>query len=688
MHVPCRSQAPPDHVDIDVDVEILRCVFDECKKVLNTGSTDEVYEVAAKLLDAADMKEIWQISTEQNLWSGVVQALLQRLCCKTGEAELQQQLLKVLRVVAGDPGNSKAIHAAGGVQQLLSFTAAGNAHPVLTQQAAYTTLQQLLAALAAEPSLLARSLQGLQDERDLLQRQYEDTTAENVRLRQQYEEAAAENARLLQQLQQAAGQQASENRTRLEQQLQQAMEENCSLQAQLKQQQEHTEERCAMLQKQLERTAAESAAAAASHLQQLQQLQQQRAAGQQGQDAAAAAEAAAALEELWRKTEAECSSLLQQLHLSEAQIEQTTEQAAARDAELASLNAELQETQDQLQAATARCQKLQLQLEQRQVQQNHQQAWERVGDARLLQLLLDDKTAAAAASELARRVSACAIDLVTVRRGATKALLQLLASESASVQQHAVFVLHHSIDDQDTAAAHDLIKAGGLQKLVQLMHKSSSAAVQEHAAAAVARLAACSTLARTPNIVPSLVQLLAGSHEGVQRSATAALTNLALQPECISAFSAAGGFGHLVKLLDSKSQKVQNAALVALRNIAYPDAGSKAAVRNAGGLPLVVQLLSSSDVGVQINAAQALCALVVGSRPAAASPANKELFVDLRAPVALQQMKGSTDAYAQHAAAAALKELGLFTAGGASPGGHIDASRPDDQGVGARLPRV
>jgi hypothetical protein len=622
--------------------------------------------------------------------AGSFPELQQRLeAAESAQAALQQELMSVRQQLEQPP------------EECSSCVAAAAMHASLQQQ--LQQLQTQLARSEEECSSLQRLLHAEQKQAEegvaallLKLRQQQEQGAQHASLQQQCRDAAEhaeQQGQQLQELQQQLQEQrvlSKETQSHLRQQLQAVQEEllreheahSCLhkdlretqdgfLALQLQEQQVASQHE--LLQQQHEQLEAENA-------QLLQQLQGQAAAGQSSRlhDNAALSSTAPAVtvdtfEQLWKEAEADRMKLL-------AQNKQLVEQATFLRAQLDMLQRQQRQQQEDALA------------DQQQHTNPDLQAWARVGDARLLQLLCASKPAESAAvlQELARRVSARTIALAAVRSKAVNSLLPLLAHRSPAVQQCAVFVLHHSIDSTDEAAAQRLCDAGCVKQLVKLLDPSCCAELQEHAAATLARLAACSEQVRHQKLVPPLLKLLRGSSQAVHRCAAAALANVAQDSACNTAICEQDGIQQLVALLNSSSQKVQNAALVALRNLAHYSARSRTAVRLAGGLEFVVKLLSSSDEGVQTNAANAVCALAGGDSPA--SIANRDEFNARKAGDALQQLQQSSDPEAQDAAENALECLGSCSASGAAAARawvrSADARRIRDQDCTAGLPRV
>jgi hypothetical protein len=667
--------------DKDTELRTLQQELQETQEQLQRALADcsTPQSAAAAETEQTDTQQLQQLRQEHALAAERHSLVLQQLRQAQGQCRaLQQQLQQQEEMIAQ---NEQLQQQHAQLTSELTFS-----------RAALAAAEELWQKTEAECSELRQNLQELLNLQEL----------QNMQLKEQAG-AQLDNASLRQQLQQLQQEvcQAKTDCSSLQQQLHQLNTENKELSCQL----QHAQQRCTALEQQQEQNTTQYELLQQQHA----QLTDSHAALLLDAEYNRAAEAAS--KELWQKTEAECSELRQKLQelldLQELQKMQLKEQAEALDTPLGRVHADWQQQpgavqqqqqqQQQQHVAAARCQQCEELQQQQLAQQRSQQKWSRVGDARLLQLLSHDngEIAEAAVTELARRVSGGAINLGTVSRDSTSNLLQLMAKGSATAQQHAVSVLRHSIDTRDAATADRILTAGGLTQLKRLLG-ANRAEVQENAAAAIARLAECSVRVRVPELVPPLAALLSNDSEGVQRCAAAALNNIALNSACIPSIRTSGGIKQLVQLLRSPNQKVNNAALVALRSVVYCDASSKTAVRLANGLAPVVDLLKSSDVGVQINAAKAVCALVAGGTPGTGSSANGEDFVVLEAPAALQLLEQSSDLFARHAAVEARKVLGGFSAAGsAAAAAKARSSQPDTWQMGdqfsaveKQLPRV
>eukprot|EP00887_Chlorella_sp_A99_P006679 scaffold3.g6679.t1 len=189
--------------------------------------------------------------------------------------------------------------------------------------------------------------------------------------------------------------------------------------------------------------------------------------------------------------------------------------------------------------------------------------------------------------------------------------------------------------------------------------KSSSAAKQQDAARALARLAG----GRPPNperlhaiaaagAIPRLVRMLDASGEGPALQAAVALGALAAGGPSYQALIAAGsGIPPLLARLSDPSLAVQQEAAATLHKVTYCSAPNMEAIASAGGLPLLVAATGSPSEAVQQHAAavvRALCCV---------SPALADAVVDAGGIPALVHALGSGSLGLQRQAAAALRNL-------------------------------
>ena len=156
-------------------------------------------------------------------------------------------------------------------------------------------------------------------------------------------------------------------------------------------------------------------------------------------------------------------------------------------------------------------------------------------------------------------------------------------------------------------------------------------------------------------VVPAVLPLLSSSAEEVQESAARAIEKLSRMPAAAIAVRRAGeqGIQALIDLMASTDEGVQLAAICALVNIAHSDPKAAAAIRDCDGLKPLVAFLVSANVAIQIAAANTLLGC---SR----NEANKTVLRELGAIEQLLKMLPFTNPRdAQAAAVATLAYLTL-----------------------------
>ena len=194
--------------------------------------------------------------------------------------------------------------------------------------------------------------------------------------------------------------------------------------------------------------------------------------------------------------------------------------------------------------------------------------------------------------------------------GDIPALVRQLRSKNRVQQAAAASALREIACYGPDAALQEIVAAGGIAPLAQLLRESSSAAVLEHAASVLPMLAAGNSdevAAEMGGMLPTLLRLLA------RRGSVAACTANLLaglaggSPELATAILAAGGLPALVSLLGSdKTEGERWMAAGALTNMSPHGPEFSAAVVAAGGLPPLIQMLGSHSALLQMAAAKAL----------------------------------------------------------------------------------
>ncbi|TLD08776.1 uncharacterized protein PgNI_06914 [Pyricularia grisea] len=107
-----------------------------------------------------------------------------------------------------------------------------------------------------------------------------------------------------------------------------------------------------------------------------------------------------------------------------------------------------------------------------------------------------------------------------------------------------------------------------------------------------------------------LIRQMCSANVEVQCNAVGCITNLATHEENKAKIAKSGALGPLTRLAKSKDMRVQRNATGALLNMTHSDENRQQLV-NAGAIPVLVQLLTSSDVDVQYYCTTALSNIAV-----------------------------------------------------------------------------
>ncbi|KAK4935116.1 Vacuolar protein 8 [Elasticomyces elasticus] len=137
--------------------------------------------------------------------------------------------------------------------------------------------------------------------------------------------------------------------------------------------------------------------------------------------------------------------------------------------------------------------------------------------------------------------------------------------------------------------------------------------VQRAASAALGNLAV--NTENKVNIVklgglPPLIRQMMSTNVEVQCNAVGCITNLATHEDNKARIARSGALGPLTRLAKSKDMRVQRNATGALLNMTHSDDNRQQLV-NAGAIPVLVQLLSSPDTDVQYYCTTALSNIAV-----------------------------------------------------------------------------
>lgn len=185
--------------------------------------------------------------------------------------------------------------------------------------------------------------------------------------------------------------------------------------------------------------------------------------------------------------------------------------------------------------------------------------------------------------------------VLIVEMGGLEPLIRQMISTNIEVQCNAVGCITNLATQDDNKSK--IAKSGALIPLTKLA-KSKDIRVQRNATGALLNMTHSGENRQelvNAGAVPVLVSLLSNEDVDVQYYCTTALSNIAVdevnrkklattEPKLV---------GQLVNLMDSPSPRVQCQATLALRNLAS-DSGYQIEIVRAGGLPHLVQLLTSN----------------------------------------------------------------------------------------------
>lgn len=201
------------------------------------------------------------------------------------------------------------------------------------------------------------------------------------------------------------------------------------------------------------------------------------------------------------------------------------------------------------------------------------------------------------------------------KSGALIPLTKLAKSKDIRVQRNATGALLNMTHSDENRQ--ELVNAGAVPVLVSLL-SNEDADVQYYCTTALSNIAVDETnrkkLATTePKLVSQLVNLMISPSPRVQCQATLALRNLASDSGYQVEVVKAGGLPHLVQLLTSNHQPLVLAAVACIRNISiHPQ--NEALIIDAGFLKPLVDLLDYSDLEeIQCHAVSTLRNLAASS---------------------------------------------------------------------------
>ncbi|KAL9637245.1 MAG: hypothetical protein Q9204_001949 [Flavoplaca sp. TL-2023a] len=188
-----------------------------------------------------------------------------------------------------------------------------------------------------------------------------------------------------------------------------------------------------------------------------------------------------------------------------------------------------------------------------------------------------------------------------------RSLSTLVYSENVDLQRSASLTFAE-ITERDVREVDRLT----LEPILFLL-QSPDIEVQRAASAALGNLAV--NTENKVNIVmlgglPPLIRQMMSPNVEVQCNAVGCITNLATHEDNKAKIARSGALSPLTRLAKSKDMRVQRNATGALLNMTHSDENRQQLV-NAGAIPVLVQLLSSSDVDVQYYCTTALSNIAV-----------------------------------------------------------------------------
>ncbi|KAI9790320.1 MAG: Vacuolar protein 8 [Piccolia ochrophora] len=190
-----------------------------------------------------------------------------------------------------------------------------------------------------------------------------------------------------------------------------------------------------------------------------------------------------------------------------------------------------------------------------------------------------------------------------------KALSTLVYSDNVDLQRSASLTFAE-ITERDVRE----VDRDTLEPILFLL-QSPDIEVQRAASAALGNLAVNTenkvSIVLLGGLAPLIQQMMSPNVE-VQCNAVGCITNLATHEDNKAKIARSGALGPLTRLARSKDMRVQRNATGALLNMTHSDENRQQLV-NAGAIPVLVQLLSSQDVDVQYYCTTALSNIAVDS---------------------------------------------------------------------------
>ena len=202
--------------------------------------------------------------------------------------------------------------------------------------------------------------------------------------------------------------------------------------------------------------------------------------------------------------------------------------------------------------------------------------------------------------------------------GGVGALVDVLLSDGAAALHEAVCTVFANLCDDNTDDWKLLLQSGAIFSLVPMLN-TPSPGLQQEALTLLAMLSSrgeCREQIADANAVPALCRLLASSNVGVSRAALAVAHHLSASRRGAQAMVEAGGASPLASMLAGSGAGNAEVATAVLECLAQlTDAGlpqTQGAVRNAGAVPQLIQLMSHQNSRISSAASSLIATLCPG----------------------------------------------------------------------------
>ncbi|POS86744.1 ARM repeat-containing protein [Erysiphe pulchra] len=229
-----------------------------------------------------------------------------------------------------------------------------------------------------------------------------------------------------------------------------------------------------------------------------------------------------------------------------------------------------------------------------------------------------------------------------------RALSTLVFSDNVDLQRSASLTFAEITERDVREVGRDTLEP------ILFLLQSPDIEVQRAASAALGNLAVNTenkvAIVLMGGLTPLIRQMMSPNVE-VQCNAVGCITNLATHEDNKAKIARSGALGPLTRLAKSKDMRVQRNATGALLNMTHSDENRQQLV-NAGAVPVLVQLLSSSDVDVQYYCTTALSNIAVDANNRKRLAQNENRLV-----YSLVNLMDSTSPKVQCQAALALRNL-------------------------------